>query len=214
MATFLISGPAGDLELAIDAPPAQTPLRALALIAHPHPLHGGTMDNKVVTTLARTCTGSGCLVVRFNYRGVGRSLGAFDHAKGETDDAMAALDHLTQHHLGDLSVLPVVLCGFSFGTAVVAQLAQRLPKERLCAMILAGAAVQRFTQASIAPELSLLIHGELDETVPLAETMDWAATQALSICVIPRADHFFNRQLLALKLLAARHLKALLPNQL
>jgi uncharacterized protein len=201
----LIVGPVGDLEIAHELP--VTPLRALALVAHPHPLHGGTMDNKVTTTLARVCVAAGCAVVRLNYRGVGRSVGGFDHAKGETDDAACALAWLQAQHG---AALPIVLCGFSFGTAVVAQLAQRLPEAQLAAMILAGAAVQRFASVTVNPAHTLMVHGECDETVPFQETLDWARPQSLPISVIPSADHFFNRQLLPLKALAALHLAALL----
>jgi uncharacterized protein len=204
MSTQIILGPAGDLEIAIELP--QGNICAVALVAHPHPLHGGTMDNKVTTTLARVCAAAGCAVVRLNYRGVGKSAGSFDHSKGETDDAACALRHL-QALYGNL---PVVLCGFSFGTAVVAQLAQRLAPDQLIAMILAGSAVQRFAQVGINPALTLMVHGELDETVPLSETLDWARPLSLPIAVVPSADHFFNRQLLPLKALAARHLNALL----
>lgn len=205
MSNQLIAGPCGDLEIAIELP--QGTIRALALVAHPHPLHGGTMDNKVTTTLARVCANAGCAVIRLNYRGVGKSAGVFDNTIGETDDAACALAYLQSLHGKDL---PVVLCGFSFGTAVAAQLAQRLPAGQLVAMVLAGAAVQRFASATVNPEITLLVHGELDETVPLIETLDWARSMSLPISVVPSADHFFNRQLLPLKALSNRHLKALL----
>lgn len=204
-----ISGPVGALEVAHEVPAGQ--VRALALVCHPHPMHGGTMDNKVVTTLSRACLAMDCAVLRFNFRGVGASQGAFDHAIGEVDDAAAALAWLqSQHGVGYAQGLPLVLCGFSFGTAVAAQLAQRLMPGQLFAMILAGAAVQRFAQVGVDPEISLLVHGERDETVPLAETLNWAQTYALPVSVIPGADHFFNRQLTPLKTLALRHLKACL----
>lgn len=213
----LIAGAVGDIEVVYERPAGA--VRALALICHPHPLHGGAMDNKVVTTLARACLAMGCATLRFNFRGVGASQGQFDHAVGEVDDAACALAWLqSQNGTGYGQGLPVVLCGFSFGTAVAAQLAQRLLPGQLAAMILAGAAVQRFGGVSgasgaavtVPTELTLLVHGELDDTVPLAETLAWAAPQALPIAVVPQADHFFNRQLTPLKTLALRHLKALL----
>jgi alpha/beta superfamily hydrolase len=171
MSILIIPGPAGDLEVAIDAAQgdyASMP-RALAVVAHPHPLHGGTMDNKVTTTLARACASAGCAVLRFNCRGVGRSAGEFDHSRGETDDAAAALAYLQTQYP---NVQALVLCGFSFGTAVVTQLAQRLPNGHVVAMVLAGAAVQRFAPtATVHADITLLVHGECDETVPLAETL-------------------------------------------
>jgi alpha/beta superfamily hydrolase len=205
MSNQIIAGPSGDLEISIELP-HDGRIRALALVAHPHPLHGGTMDNKVTTTLARVCAAAGCATVRLNYRGVGKSVGHFDNAIGETDDAACALAYLQSLYGAQL---PIVLCGFSFGTAVVAQLAQRLLPLPVVAMVLAGAAVQRFAQVSVNPEHTLLIHGERDETVPLAETLDWARPMSLPIAVVPNADHFFNRQLLPLKVLAARHLSAI-----
>jgi alpha/beta superfamily hydrolase len=214
MATQLIAGPVGDLEVALDWPPQlaqDQPPRALALVCHPHPLHGGTMDNKVVTTLSRACTAQGCAVVRLNYRGVGRSQGVFDATVGETDDAASALAWLQAQCAPDGAALPIVLCGFSFGTAVAARLAQRLPSGQLIAMVLAGAAVQRFATLHVDTDLTLMVHGELDETVPLTETLAWAAPQSLPISVVPGADHFFNRQLLPLRDLTLRHLRAFLP---
>lgn len=201
----LIAGPTGQLEIAYEAP--QGACRALAVICHPHPLHGGTMDNKVVTTLGRACAMMGCAVVRFNYRGVGASAGQFDNTVGEADDAAAALAWLQAQHS---PALPVVLAGFSFGTAVAARLAARLAPDTLSAMILAGAAVQRFAQVDVPVAKTLMIHGELDETVPLQETIDWAVQFQLPVTVVPRSDHFFNKQLGPLKSLALRHLQALL----
>lgn len=210
--TQLINGAVGTLEIAYELPAGG--VRALALVCHPHPLHGGTLDNKVVTTLARACLSMGCATLRFNFRGVGASQGTFDHAIGEVDDAAAALAWLqSENGTGYGQGLPIVLCGFSFGTAVAAKLAQRLLPGQLIAMILAGAAVQRFSPDGamvIHPELTLMVHGELDETVPLNETLAWAVDYALPVSVVPQADHFFNRQLTPLKTLALRHLKALL----
>jgi alpha/beta superfamily hydrolase len=141
---------------------------------------------------------------------VERSTGVFDHSRGETNDAGAALAYLQTQYP---ATAPLVLCGFSFGTAVAAQLAQQLPNGKVVAMILAGSAVQRFAPtATVNAETTLMVHGECDETVPLAETLAWAAVQSLPlpISVVPTADHFFNRQLLPLKMLANRHLKAML----
>lgn len=218
MSTQLIAGPMGDLEIAFDLPVGT--VHALALVAHPHPLHGGTMDNKVTTTVARSCAAQGCAVVRLNYRGVGRSAGQFDHCVGEVDDAASALAHLQALHG---TGLPIVLCGFSFGTAVVAQLAQRLTSikqtqqtspanahPQLLGMVLAGAAVQRFAPVAVDVNTTLVVHGEHDETVPLAETLAWARPLNLPVTIVPNCDHFFNRQLVPLKVLVNRHLTALM----
>jgi uncharacterized protein len=214
MSTQLIAGDVGLLEIAHDA--VQQP-RALAVICHPHPLHGGTMDNKVVTTIGRACASMDCAVLRLNYRGVGRSEGEYDATVGESQDAAVALAWLQSQYPGGAQ-LPVVLCGFSFGTAVAARLAARLrltsPTVDIRAMVLAGAAVQRFTeQASdyaVDPASTLMVHGQLDDTVPLNETLAWAATLSVPVSVVPNADHFFNKQLLPLRDLTVRHLKALL----
>ena len=209
MANFSITGPAGALELALELPTgewAQSP-RGLALVAHPHPLHGGTMDNKVVTTLARACAQQGFVALRFNYRGVGHSAGTYDAARGEVDDAACALAYLRAKY-PNLMTAPLVLCGFSFGTAIVTQLALRPATGAVAGMVLAGAAVQRFaSNARVNPDTTLLIHGERDETVPLAETLAWCAPQALPVTVIPAADHFFNRQLLPLRACVTRFLR-------
>lgn len=213
MTTHLIAGPAGQLEVALDWPshiPVGEALRALAVVCHPHPLHGGTMTNKVVTTLSKACTTQGCAVVRFNYRGVGASAGQYDATVGEAEDAACALAWLEAQCGTQAVTLPIVLCGFSFGTAVAARLSQTIEPSRFAAMILAGAAVQRFASVNVNPDITLMVHGELDETVPLSETLAWAAPQALPVSVVPAADHFFNRQLLPLRALSVRHLQALL----
>ncbi|MGH8799257.1 MAG: alpha/beta hydrolase [Casimicrobiaceae bacterium] len=180
-----IAGPAGALELALN-PPEQTP-RGIALIAHPHPLQGGTMDNKVVQTLAKTFAALGYASVRFNFRGVGASAGQFDDGAGETDDAMAALAY-GRDRWGDL---PVVLAGFSFGTFVQTRVAARLTPER---MVLVGPAVARFASATVAAD-TLVIHGEEDDVVALADVFAWARPQQLPVIVFPGCGHFFHGRL-------------------
>lgn len=204
----LITGPCGNLEIELDMPPASSPWvdspRALALIAHPHPLRGGDMDNKVTTTLSRVCAGLGCASIRFNYRGVHNSEGTYDASVGEAEDAAAALAWL-QHHILGGERLSILLGGFSFGTAVAARLALTLPEDKLLGMVLAGAAVPRFAQVNVNTNITMMIHGELDETMPLSEIMEWTRPQNLPITVVPHADHFFHRQLVPLKKLATRH---------
>lgn len=180
-----IAGPAGALELALNLP-AQVP-RGIALIAHPHPLQGGTMDNKVVQTLAKTFAGLGYVSVRFNFRGVGASAGTFDDGAGETDDALAALAHARAGY-GDV---PVALAGFSFGTFVQTRVAQQVTAER---MALIAPAVARFGTATVAAD-TIVIHGEEDDVVALADVFAWARPQQLPIIVFPGCGHFFHGRL-------------------
>ena len=163
-----IDGPAGALEIALNVP-AHTP-RGIALVAHPHPLAGGTLDNKVAQTLAKTFFALGYIAVRFNFRGVGRSQGAFDDGAGETADALAALAHARARFDPRADALPVVLAGFSFGTYVQTELARSVGAERL---VLVGPAVRRFAPAAL-PADTIVIHGEEDDVVPLAEVFAWA----------------------------------------
>jgi uncharacterized protein len=183
-----IAGPSGALQCAIDAP-AGAP-RAMALVCHPHPQHGGTMDNKVVQTLARAFTTLGMTAVRFNFRGVGASAGSWAEGPGEIDDALAVIDALRP------ADQPLVLAGFSFGGYVAAHAAaRRAPAERL---VLVGPAVSRFELPAV-PADTLVIHGEHDDVVPLAAVFDWARPMSLPVTVIPGAGHFFHGQLPLLK---------------
>ena len=187
-----VPGPVGRIECAIDSPSSAP--RGVALVAHPHPLYGGTLDNKVVQTLARTFVDLGYLAVRPNFRGVGASEGAHDAGAGEVDDLAAVLTHV-QGEFGDA---PAVVAGFSFGAAMQVRLAQRLAPERLARMVLVGVAVERL-DSLLAPKGTLVIHGERDETVPLAAVLDWARPQDLPIVLVPGADHFFHRRLQTLR---------------
>jgi alpha/beta superfamily hydrolase len=189
-----VAGPAGEIECAIDAP-AGTP-RGVAVLCHPHPQHGGTMDNKVVQTLARALVQVGYRAVRFNFRGIGKSQGGWDEGRGEVDDAVAVVAALRA------APLPLVLGGFSFGGYVASQAAARIdPKaERL---VLIGPATGNFEVAAV-PQDTLVIHGEADEVVPLAGTLDWARPQGLPVVVVPGVGHFFHGQLPLLKSLVVR----------
>ncbi len=188
---FSLAGPAGALECALDEPAA--PARGLALLCHPHPQFGGTMDNKVVQTLARAFTALGYTSLRFNFRGVGASAGAWDEGRGEVDDALAVA--AARRAPGQ----PLVLAGFSFGGYVAAQARARLaasaPAERL---VLVAPAVGRFDVPPV-PSDTLVVHGEQDDVVPLAALMDWARPQALPVTVLPGTGHFFHGNLPRLK---------------
>lgn len=192
----LIPGPVGNIDVSVDLPDAVP--RGLALIGHPHPLFGGTKDNKVAQTLARTFVGLGYATVRPNFRGVGKTEGTHDNGIGEQDDMLAVLDWMrTQAEWSPaVATLPLALGGFSFGSFVISQVARRLaeagtPAERLA---LVGTATSRWDVAPV-PADTIVIHGELDDTVPLAAVLDWARPQELPVIVIPGADHFFHRKL-------------------
>ncbi len=187
--SVLLAGPAGKLEVVINRP--RGALRGIALIAHPHPLHGGTLDNKVVQTLASTFVEIDCVALRMNFRGIGQSEGKHDEGRGESDD-MLFLAGYAKREFGEL---PIFLAGFSFGGFVQTRVATKLDSHKL---VLIAPAAGRFDVAEVKPN-TLVIHGELDETVPLKDVMDWARPQNLPIVVIPGADHFFHRRLHLIK---------------
>jgi alpha/beta superfamily hydrolase len=193
-----IAGPAGAIECAVDEPAAGSAVRGVAVLCHPHPQHGGTMDNKVVQTLARAFVQVGFRAVRFNFRGVGSSAGAWDHGRGEVDDALAVIAALRDPGL------PLALGGFSFGGAIATQAAALLaaaatPAQRL---VLVAPAVVNFPAQPVSQD-TLLIHGEADDVVPLAAVLDWARPQALPVTVVPGTGHFFHGQLALLKQIVA-----------
>ena len=197
-----LAGPVGTIECAIDEPTAGTPLLGLAVICHPHPQHGGTMDNKVVQTLARAYVQLGYRAVRFNFRGVGASAGSWDEGRGEIDDALAVIEA----QRAAAPALPLALCGFSFGGYVAAQAASRLaagqPVQRL---VLVAPATSRFEMPAEVPKDTVVIHGDADDVVPLASTLAWARPQVLPVLVLPGVGHFFHGQLTLLKQLLLRH---------
>jgi alpha/beta superfamily hydrolase len=176
-----MAGPAGRIECAVDSPEGAA--RGVALIAHPHPLFGGTLDNKVVQTLARAFVDLGYKAWRPNFRGVGATEGLHDEGRGELEDLRTIVRHLAPAKL--------VLAGFSFGASLQARLAQEVELEWL---VLVGIGITRL-EAPAVPESTLVIHGESDDTVPLAAVLDWARPQDLPVVVVPGADHFFHRKL-------------------
>lgn len=195
---FFIQGAAGQLECALDLPDTDkfaAPI-GLALVAHPHPLQGGAMTNKVAQTLVRSFVALGHATVSMNFRGVGQSEGVYDEGRGETDDMALLLAHMRTLYPD----VPLVLGGFSFGTFVQAQLQQRLvtsgtPAARL---VLVGTAAHKWPIPEV-PANTILIHGETDDVIPLQWVLDWARPQELPIVVIPGADHFFHRKLQHIK---------------
>ena len=209
-----IEGIVGLMEISIDLPDELKSdpsfvVRGLALVAHPHPLMGGTMDNKVAQTMARTFNQLGYVSVRPNFRGVGGTAGVHDEGVGELEDLLHVTDWMRtssswmqfeattkQTWVASSNSLPLVVSGFSFGSFVGSHLVQRLadlgrPAERL---VMVGSAAGKWTLASV-PADTILIHGELDETIPLLNVLDWARPQELTVQVVPGADHFFHRRL-------------------
>jgi len=200
-----MAGPAGALEMALDLPAGTS--RGIAVIAHPHPLFGGTLDNKVVQTLARAFVQSGWTAVRFNFRGVGDSAGSHDEGRGELDDFMAVVQHVAPPGDGEVAL---ALAGFSFGAFVTTHAFERLNSQRAVEkLVLVGTSVSRAPAAPVdaaAHGKTLVVHGEQDDTVLLSDVMDWARPQALPVTVVPGAGHFFHGQLPLLKNLVIRHL--------
>jgi uncharacterized protein len=192
----VVAGPAGALQCAVDAPEGAA--RGLAVICQPHPQHGGTMDNKVVVTLARAHLQCGWRTVRFNFRGTGASAGAWDEGRGEIDDALAVARALRD------GAEPLAIAGFSFGGYVASHAAAALDAGNL---VLIAPATQNFTVAAVPPG-TLVVHAEADDVVPLSATLDWARPQALPVVVVPGGGHFFHGQLQLLKELVVRHLQA------
>lgn len=213
--TLHLQGPAGAIEALLDMPEADlfaTP-HGTAIIAHPHPLFGGTMHNKVVQTIARACVQCGWRAVRFNFRGVGGSAGAYDQGRGELQDLLAVAAQAAPAQAGEGAGAPLLLAGFSFGAFVTcAAMAPLLAQRPVAGAVLVGTAASRFAVAEVpAPlrERTLVLHGEQDDTVPLAAVLDWARPQPLPVTVVPGVEHFFHGHLPLLKTLVARHLRAL-----
>lgn len=198
-----LQGAAGAIEVQRDQPAEAA--HGIAVIAHPHPLFGGTMDNKVVQTLARALVACGWTAIRFNFRGVGASEGVHDEGRGELEDMLNVVSQLAPEG-------PLAIAGFSFGAFVACSAAEKLLAARdLQQIVLIGTAAARFTVPALPAEAhdrTLVVHGEADDTVPLASVMDWARPQSLPVTVVPGGGHFFHGQLPLLKSLVVRHLRA------
>ncbi len=202
--SLTVQGECGAIEALRDAP-AEGAAYGTAFIAHPHPLFGGTMQNKVVQTLARAFVLCGWQAIRFNFRGVGASAGTYDEGRGEAADMLRLIEQVAPQG-------PLALAGFSFGAFVTSHVAQALGAERCPEkLVLVGTAASRFAVAPVASDLherTLVLHGEQDDTVPLSSVMDWARPQSLPITVIPGVEHFFHGKLPLLKTLVMRHLRS------
>jgi alpha/beta superfamily hydrolase len=209
-----VAGAAGKIEIATQIPDA---VRAVAVIAHPHPLFGGTMDNKVVTTLAKAFVESGAATYRFNFRGVGATQGAHDEGRGETDDMLLVIERARSEWNG----MPLMLAGFSFGGAVATRASSRADFDQL---VLVAPGFRRFTEQGFGeapdphdPALgppgrhtttnTIVVHGDLDETVPLSDSIAWAAVRDVPVAVVPGGEHFFHRKLHVLREIVARWIR-------
>ena len=196
-------GEAGAIEGLLDQPEGAA--RGVAVVAHPHPLFGGTMDNKVVQTLARAFVQCGWTVARFNFRGVGASEGVHDAGAGEARDFLSVVEQVAP--TGALAI-----AGFSFGSFVASHAIQSLCEKRgIEKIVFVGTATERLAVADVPQSLhdkTLVVHGEQDDTVSLASVMDWARPQSLPVTVVPGGGHFFHGQLPLLKSLVVRHLMA------
>ena len=201
--SLTLQGSAGVIEALLDTPSGGV-FKGTAVIAHPHPLFGGTMQNKVVQTLARAFVQCGWQAVRFNFRGVGVSAGTYDEGLGEAADMLSVIEQVAPAG-------PLALAGFSFGAFVTSHVAQTVaPVRSLDKLVLVGTAASRFAVAPVAPDLheqTLVLHGEQDDTVPLTSVLDWARPQYLPVTVIPGVEHFFHGQLPLLRSLVARHIR-------
>jgi uncharacterized protein len=188
---LMIPGPAGTLQALLETPqPASgEALRAFGVVCHPHPLQGGTMDNKVVWTVARAFEQLGAPAIRFNFRGVGTSEGRYDDGRGETADALAAVAFGRQRFPG----AALWLGGFSFGAAVAVRAAGEAHPERL---VLVAPGITRVEVDGAAPPACpwLIVQGDADDVVPPAQVLDWAHTlaPAPSVAVLPGVGHFFH----------------------
>ena len=186
----LLPGPMGNIETLYATPESSKPY--IAIICHPHPLHGGTMTNKVVTTLAKTLDTFGAITLRFNYRGVGASEGSYDQAIGEYDDLIAMRDWLQQQHPDN----QLILAGFSFGSFLVAKAAQVCQPATL---ITVAPAIKRQAYGTYPdyPGPWCLIQGEQDELTEASAVYDWAQQHPHppSVIRIPDASHFFHGKL-------------------
>jgi alpha/beta superfamily hydrolase len=206
-----IEGAAGAIEVAASAPEAP---RMVAVVAHPHPLYGGTMDNKVITTLARAFTEAGAATLRFNFRGVGGTEGVHDEGRGEADDMLRVIEHAR----GKFGALPLLIAGFSFGGAVAVRVSSRVDFAQL---FLVAPGFRRITGQGMGaapdpgdPNLgapgrhthanTVVVHGDLDETVPLADSIAWATPREVPVVVVPGGEHFFHRKLHVLREIASR----------
>lgn len=190
--SITIPGPSGNLEAIIIGPRDVASIKGVAVVCHPHPLYGGTMNNKVVTTVANLFKDLDLGVVRFNFRGIGKSEGSYGESVGEIEDLLAVISWVKMHCLNQ----PVWLAGFSFGSYIAAKVATRETIEKL---ILIAPPVNHFDFATLLPFTSptFVVQGDLDEVVPATEVSAWIKTRKNppELISLPTATHFFHGHL-------------------
>lgn len=189
---LFIPGPAGRLEAIVTFP--ETPWRGLAVVAHPHPLHHGSMHNKIVYILSKAFYTRQYLTVKFNFRGVGNSEGQYGAGQGEIEDVMAVTQAMRDRYAAELGNMPLLLAGFSFGGGVQAHAAQQLNPQTL---VLVAPSVERLHAPPVGTHAKqvVIIQGDRDSIVPLQTVLNWAAPQKLPVTVVPGAEHFFHGKL-------------------
>ena len=193
---FFIDGPAGKLEVILGEP--ESIPRGIAIIAHPHPLHGGTMDNKVIHTLFTTLLELEFITAKFNFRGVGKSEGNFDHGIGEIEDVITVTQTIRSQFSNHSTDLPLLLAGFSFGGAIQLHAAERLNPKYL---ILIAPSVANLNAPTVpeTTQYALIIQGDKDDIVSPDTLLAWATPKSQPIVLIPGAEHFFHGKLVILK---------------
>ncbi len=192
---LVLDGPAGKLEALLEAPQG-TDIVGCAVVCHPHPLHGGTLQNKVAHTLARSFIGQGFIALRFNFRGVNDSEGTFDDGRGELEDVYVAMDYLSI----DYPDLPLWISGFSFGAAMAIHAAA---ERRPAGLVSIAPAISRFTTTPTPqPDCPwLILQGDQDELVDVDETIAWVngLDPGPELQILPGAVHFFHGKLTLLR---------------
>ena len=187
---LFIPGPVGNLDC-LELLPTGT-ISGIAIVCHPDPKGGGTNTNKIVQTLAKVLNQNGYICYCPNLRGVGMSEGEHDFGVGEVEDAQAVHDYIRQTYPD----IPLILAGFSFGTAIASQLASRVEHKKL---ILVGPAVTRLNVVIPDNNKTIVIHGELDEVIAVEEVLTWGRTNNQAIIWFPNTGHFFHGKLIALQ---------------
>lgn len=203
--TLLLQGPAGDLEVLLSPPPSEDPPKAIAIICHPHPLYGGTMTNKVVTTLSKAFNQLEMQTIRFNFRGIGKSAGTYADGIGEQEDLLAVIEWITEIS----PKTPIWLAGFSFGAYISICIAAQ---QTFAGLVSVAPPVNRFP-FEVIPVITcpwIVVQGEKDEVVPVDDVKAW--TEKLNprpeLILFPDATHFFHGQLTELRDVVVQKLKA------